>query len=187
MAARQSPPRHPDARSIGSGPHGARDRPGGRYAVGVAETRAAARLLDRQVRGHQQEFKQFVDAGGYRDAKYWKEPFRDGAARAHVRRGDGAISRLDRPAGSGGVAARQLSRRTGGLSGGRHQLVRGGGLCRIRRQAPADDLSLVSRRRAPRISSRTSCGSATSTARARSRWASVLASVRGARSTWRAT
>jgi dienelactone hydrolase len=25
------------------------------------------------------EFKRFVDAGGYRDAKYWKEPFRDGA------------------------------------------------------------------------------------------------------------
>ena len=25
------------------------------------------------------EFKQFVDAGGYRDPKYWKEPFRDGA------------------------------------------------------------------------------------------------------------
>jgi eukaryotic-like serine/threonine-protein kinase len=25
------------------------------------------------------EFKRFVDAGGYRDPKYWKEPFRDGA------------------------------------------------------------------------------------------------------------
>ena len=24
------------------------------------------------------EYKRFVDAGGYRDAKYWKEPFRDG-------------------------------------------------------------------------------------------------------------
>ena len=67
------------------------------------------------------------------------------ARSALVRPSHRAIPRLNRTAGTGVVAARQLSRRAGGLPGGRHQLVRGRRLRELRRQAPADDLSLVSR------------------------------------------
>jgi eukaryotic-like serine/threonine-protein kinase len=51
----------------------------GSYQVGVAR---AVRLPDFWMDKYEvtnKEFKRFVDAGGYRDPKYWKEPFLDGA------------------------------------------------------------------------------------------------------------
>ena len=51
------------------------------------------------------EFKQFVDAGGYHDARYWKEPFRDGAA---VLSFDEAVARFRDSTGRPGPASWQL-------------------------------------------------------------------------------
>ena len=50
---------------------------GGPFTVGVT---APVQLSDFWIDKYEltnREFKRFVDAGGYRDAKYWKEPFRD--------------------------------------------------------------------------------------------------------------
>jgi eukaryotic-like serine/threonine-protein kinase len=51
------------------------------------------------------EFKAFVDAGGYRDAKYWKEPFVDGG---RVLRFEEAVSRFRDSTGRTGPAAWEL-------------------------------------------------------------------------------
>jgi eukaryotic-like serine/threonine-protein kinase len=51
---------------------------GGMYEYGVA---AAVQLPDYWIDRYEvtnREFKKFVDAGGYRDPKYWTEPFHDG-------------------------------------------------------------------------------------------------------------
>ncbi|CAN5793969.1 hypothetical protein BH24ACI5_BH24ACI5_28120 [soil metagenome] len=52
--------------------------PGGVIAVGIAPP---AKIPDYWIDRYEStnaEFKRFVDAGGYRDAKYWNHPFRDG-------------------------------------------------------------------------------------------------------------
>ena len=52
--------------------------PGGPFSVGVA---SEVTLPDYWIGRHEvtnREFRRFVDAGGYRDAKYWKEPFTEG-------------------------------------------------------------------------------------------------------------
>ncbi len=50
----------------------------GEYRIGVT---GAVQLPDYWIDQYEltnREFKRFVDVGGYRDPKYWKEPFRDG-------------------------------------------------------------------------------------------------------------
>jgi dienelactone hydrolase len=54
--------------------------PGGSYSVGVAGTAVLPDYWMDKYEVTNRQFKQFVDAGGYRDRKYWKEPFRDGTA-----------------------------------------------------------------------------------------------------------
>ena len=53
--------------------------PSGAYTVGIAGTVPLTDFWIDKFEVTNTEFKKFVDAGGYRDAKYWKEPFRDGA------------------------------------------------------------------------------------------------------------
>ena len=91
------------------------------------------------------EFKQFVDAGGYREAKYWKEPFHDGA---DVLAFDEALARFRDSTGRPGPAAWQL----GSFPDGQADFPVGGiswfeatAYAEFRGQASADDLSLVSR------------------------------------------
>jgi len=51
---------------------------GGPYSIGVAK---AVELPDFWIDQHEvtnEDFKRFVDAGGYRDPKYWKPPFQSG-------------------------------------------------------------------------------------------------------------
>ena len=88
------------------------------------------------------EFKRFADAGGYGNRQYWKEPFVIDGVKPFVRGRGRAVHGQDRPAGSRHLGARHVSRRAGGLSGGRRQLVRSVGVCRVRREATPDGLSL---------------------------------------------
>ena len=54
--------------------------PGNTYAVGIAKSVPLADYWIDKYEVTNAEFKQFVDAGGYRDQKYWTGPFHDGAA-----------------------------------------------------------------------------------------------------------
>ena len=51
---------------------------GGPYTVGVAAQVMLPNFWIDRLEVTNGEFKRFVDAGGYRDPKYWSEPFRDG-------------------------------------------------------------------------------------------------------------
>ena len=51
----------------------------GSYQVGVAPSVQLPDFWIDKYEVTNEEFKRFVDAGGYRDPKYWKEPLRDGA------------------------------------------------------------------------------------------------------------
>jgi dienelactone hydrolase len=51
---------------------------GGDHRVGVAEPVRLPDYWIDKLEVTNREFKKFVDAGGYRDSKYWKAPFRDG-------------------------------------------------------------------------------------------------------------
>ena len=52
--------------------------PGGSYQVGAAPPVTLPDYWIDQLEVTNAAFKQFVDAGGYREAKYWTEPFSDG-------------------------------------------------------------------------------------------------------------
>jgi formylglycine-generating enzyme required for sulfatase activity/dienelactone hydrolase len=80
--------------------------PGGPYGVGRAGT---VHLPDYWIGTYEvtnREFKRFVDAGGYRDPKYWKEPFRDGD---RVLAFDEAMARFRDGTGQSGPATWELS------------------------------------------------------------------------------
>ena len=79
--------------------------PGNTYAVGIAKAVPLADYWIDKFEVTNAEFKQFVDAGGYRDQKYWKEPFHDGAG---VLAFDEAISRFRDSTGRPGPASWQL-------------------------------------------------------------------------------
>ena len=51
--------------------------PGASYGVGVASTVPLPDYWIDKFEVTNGEFKKFVDAGGYREAKYWTRPFRD--------------------------------------------------------------------------------------------------------------
>ena len=143
--------------------------PGGRYSVGVAQ---AVDLPDFWIDQHEvtnASFKRFVDAGGYRDPKYWKAPFRDGRSRADVRRGDGAVPRSDGPDRARRLGARQLSGRPGGLPVGGISWFEAAAYAEFAGKSLPTIYHWYPRGRAPTTSSRTSCASATSTARAPAR------------------
>ena len=124
--------------------------PGNVYAVGVAKQVALPDYWLDKFEVTNAEFKQFVDAGGYRDAKFWKDTFREGTRTLTLEQASARfLDSTGRP-GPATLAAGKLSRRAGGLPGRRHQLVRGPCLRAVCRQAPADDLSLVSRRQSRR-------------------------------------
>ena len=62
----------------GSTPPGMVLVPGGEFSVGVAKPVTLPDFWLDKYEVTNREFKRFVDAGGYRDRKYWKEPFRAG-------------------------------------------------------------------------------------------------------------
>ena len=79
--------------------------PGNTYAVGIAKSVPLADYWIDKFEVTNGEFKQFVDAGGYRDQKYWTEPFHDGA---RVLSFDDAVARFRDSTGRPGPAAWQL-------------------------------------------------------------------------------
>ena len=95
-----------------------------------------------------QAFKRFVDAGGYRNAQYWPEPFIDGRPDGLVGGGHGAVPRHHRAPRPRDVGARHVSGRPGRLAGPGRQLVRGSGVRPVRRQGAADRAPLAHGRRA---------------------------------------
>ena len=79
--------------------------PSGVYTVGIARTVPLTDFWIDKFEVTNNDFKQFVDAGGYRDAKYWKEPFHDGA---EVLAFDQAMARLRDSTGRPGPSSWQL-------------------------------------------------------------------------------
>ncbi len=119
--------------------------PGHVYAVGVAKQVALPDYWLDKFEVTNAEFKQFVDAGGYRDAKYWTDTFRDGARTLKF---DEASARFLDATGRPGPATWRL----GSYPEGQADFPVGGiswfeasAYARFARQAPAVDLSLVSR------------------------------------------
>jgi formylglycine-generating enzyme required for sulfatase activity/dienelactone hydrolase/predicted Ser/Thr protein kinase len=79
--------------------------PGGPFSVGNAPAVTLPDFWIDQLEVTNASFKQFVDAGGYRDPKYWLEPFRDGN---HVLTFDEAMSRFRDSTGRPGPATWEL-------------------------------------------------------------------------------
>ena len=79
--------------------------PGGPFAVGVAPPVTLPDYWIDQREVTNGEFKRFVDAGGYRDAKYWVQPFADGD---RVIPFDEAMSRFRDTTGRPGPASWEL-------------------------------------------------------------------------------
>ena len=79
--------------------------PGNTYAVGIAKPVPLADYWIDKFEVSNSEFKQFVDAGGYRDQKYWKEPFDDGG---RVLAFEEALARFRDSTGRPGPASWQL-------------------------------------------------------------------------------
>ena len=78
---------------------------GGPYSVGVAN---AVQLPDFWIDQHEvtnEEFKRFVDGGGYRDQKYWKQPFQ---SENRVLTFEDAMTRFRDPTGRAGPGGWEL-------------------------------------------------------------------------------
>ena len=80
--------------------------PGGPYSVGMAATVPLPNYWIGATEVTNREFKRFVDAGGYRDARFWKETFRDGERALGF---DEAIARFRDTTGRSGPATWELS------------------------------------------------------------------------------
>ena len=59
----------------GTTPPGMTFVPGGRYAIGVASAVTLPDFWIDRTEVTNQDYKRFVDAGGYRNAQFWKHPF----------------------------------------------------------------------------------------------------------------
>ena len=74
------------------------------------------------------KFKEFVDAGGYRDPKYWRQPFRQNRSELSFDRAMANFLDATGRTRSGVVAVGRVPERAGGVSGLWCKLVRGRGL-----------------------------------------------------------
>jgi formylglycine-generating enzyme required for sulfatase activity len=79
--------------------------PGGPYRMGVAPAVTLPDFWIDQLEVTNAAFKQFVDAGGYRDARYWTHPFRDGDSGLSF---DDAMARFRDTTGRPGPATWEL-------------------------------------------------------------------------------
>ena len=119
---------------------------GGRRRVRCqrGEASRAAGLLVRQVRGHESRIQTVRRRRWLPRSKVLEGTLPAWRSRARLRRVHRAFPRSHRQARPGIMGAWQLPGRAGRLSGCRHQLVRGGRVCRVRGKEPAHALSLVS-------------------------------------------
>ena len=65
--------------SVGTGPAAMVRVPGGRIGIGIMAPVQVQPFWVDTFEVTNRAFKRFVDAGGYRNQKYWTQPFRDGA------------------------------------------------------------------------------------------------------------
>jgi eukaryotic-like serine/threonine-protein kinase len=79
--------------------------PGGEYSVGIAGTVDLPDFWIGRFEVTNREFKQFVDAGGYRDPAHWQEPFDDGG---RVLSFEEAMARFTDATGRSGPATWEL-------------------------------------------------------------------------------
>ena len=79
--------------------------PGGPFQTGAAPVATLPNYWIDQYEVSNAAYKKFVDAGGYRDHKYWKEPFRDGN---NVLSFDAAMARFNDSTGRPGPASWEL-------------------------------------------------------------------------------
>ncbi len=132
------------------------------------------------------QFKAFVDARGYERPELWKEPSsfapECGGANISFREAIDRFRRRHGPSGPATWAVGLLAEGAGGLSGQWRELVRGGRVRRLRRQARCRPCTSGTARRAWGSFTR-SCWSATSMVPARRKWARTAGSVRSARTT----
>jgi formylglycine-generating enzyme required for sulfatase activity len=89
----------------GTGPAGMVKVPGGRIGIGVAEAVDLQPFWLDRLEVTNKAFKRFVDAGGYREPKYWTQPFRDGARTLTF---DDAMARFRDTTGRPGPATWEL-------------------------------------------------------------------------------
>jgi dienelactone hydrolase/predicted Ser/Thr protein kinase len=89
----------------GDAPPGMVAVPGGPFSVGVAGTVTLADFWIDRLEVTNTEYKKFVDAGGYREARYWKAPFVDGGRTLSF---DEAMARFTDATGRTGPAAWDL-------------------------------------------------------------------------------
>jgi hypothetical protein len=105
--------------STGTGRPGMVRVPGDRVAIGVSPPVTLSPFWVDMFEVTNQAFKRFVDAGGYREPKYWTQPFRDGARTLTF---DEAIARFRDATGRPGPATWEL----GSYVDGQHDLPVGG-------------------------------------------------------------
>ncbi len=91
------------------------------------------------------EYRKFVEAGGYSRPDFWKQPLVENGRTLSWTE---AVARFRDATGRPGPAVWELGtypQRHGGAAGRGCELVRGRGVCGVRRQEPPDDLSLEPR------------------------------------------
>lgn len=120
---------------------------GGVVTIGEESVRRSAFWLDK-FEVTNRRYKAFVDAGSYRDPKYWKVPFQVEGRPLTFRDAMGPADRQDRATWPFHLGIQQLSGGRSGLSRPRHQLVRGSRTRGVRREESADRMALA--RRDPR-------------------------------------
>ena len=103
--ASSSAPRRIKLTPVSDGPPGMERVDGADYGYGVMPPVALPDFWIDKLEVTNAAFKGFVDAGGYRDPKYWREPFRDGASELGFAE---AIARFRDSTGRAGPATWEL-------------------------------------------------------------------------------
>ena len=128
------PPRSRGRHPAGDGPHPGRQRGPRDPRPRPSQGGRARRLPDRPHRGDQPSVQALRRRGRLPAARAVEGAVRPCGEDAELGRGDRAAPRPDRPAGSRDLGSGRLSGWTGRPPRHRGELVRGGGVCRLRRQ-----------------------------------------------------
>ncbi len=98
-------------------------------------------LIDRHEVTNE-EYKKFVDAGGYQKREFWKQPFVKDGRTVPWEEAVALFHDADRTARSRDVGSGRLSKGAREVSGRRSQLVRGSGVRGVRGQEPSHRVPL---------------------------------------------
>ena len=124
---------------------GCRHRWTGSASRTLSHARPAAQVDDFLIDRHEvtnEEYKKFVDAGGYQKREFWKQPFVKGGRTVPW---EEAVALFHDATGRPGPATWEVGELSQGareISGRRSQLVRGGGVRGVRWQEPSHGIPL---------------------------------------------